>query len=162
MAGSLPTVRILFPENYLSTTLLGHFFPVFLNLSRINKNPADHWKCFEFPGNIWSVCYLECCVSPEDFLHEMVGRGLPVAAQCMTAISLCKTDTSLGSSDHRGGTNRANIIKKYWGTIHWTALDSGHANHIMKGKTLSFIFVQKSQEFSFFFQLFPVLPRTMS
>ena len=53
----------------------------------------------------------ECCVSPEDFLHEMVGRGLPAAAQLMTAMSLCSTFTSLGSSSHLGGTEigRVNI-----------------------------------------------------
>ena len=43
--------------------------------------------------------YLPC-----DFLQDMVGRGLPSAAQSMTAILWCSTVTSRGSSSHRGDT----------------------------------------------------------
>ena len=41
---------------------------------------------------------------PWDFLHEIVGLGLPLAAQSMTAMSLWTTVTSLGSNSQRGGT----------------------------------------------------------
>ena len=43
-------------------------------------------------------------VLPWDFLHDIVGLGLPWAAQSMTAISLWTTVTSWGSISQRGGT----------------------------------------------------------